>query len=339
MNKPIESTPVAAEEISEQLKALTAIATPFAAQSVGMNETLKRFVDGDLATRAAFVGFNADSGTLKKLMDADLVTGSTFAHFNSINDKLKALGPTLGAGTVGVSDTLKRYMDGDIVKGSASARFNRLSDELKQNIENVTASERLLNGPVGITDELRRSWEQTSLLSSNVDRALSSMAPSAWYHDDLKLPSLPPLEFAPNPILETNSQLAELTGTVTQLVDVARQQAELSQAIRTTTELALKYAIQSGEDAKAATLLARKSVRLTAVAITIAIITTVASIVVSYSLSNSTDARMKEEIHVLGDISGKLTILTNRPATDPSTTTKPQSKRDEGKPPAGAKPD
>jgi len=90
------------------------------------------------------------------------------------------------------------------------------------------------------------------------------------------------------------------------LVEVARQQAELSQAIRATSDLALKYAIQSGEDAKAATQLARKSVKLTFVAIVVAIITTLLSIAASYKLSNSTDERMLEQIRLLGVISNRL---------------------------------
>ena len=128
-----------------------------------------------------------------------------------------------------------------------------------------------------------------------------------------------------------------MTGTVTQLVDVARQQAELSQAIRTSADLALKYAVQSGEDAKAATLLAQKSVRLTLVAIMVAIIAAIASIAVNYNLSNSADVRLKEEIRVLGDISGKLQQLNDRAVINPAIMPKPQTQSSKGSQPASTR--
>jgi hypothetical protein len=121
------------------------------------------------------------------------------------------------------------------------------------------------------------------------------------------------------------------------LVDVARQQAELSQAIRTSADLALKYAVQSGEEAKAATLLARKSVRLTFIAIAVAIIAAIASIAVNYNLSNSADIRVKEEIRVLGDISGKLQQLNGRPVINPAITPNPQRQPNKGNQPASAR--
>lgn len=93
----------------------------------------------------------------------------------------------------------------------------------------------------------------------DVDDAISKVRIPALYDAQSFNLSDPP----PNPIWETNSHLAELTDTVTQLVDVARHQAELSQAIRNASDLALQNAIQSGEEAKAATKLARRSVRLT----------------------------------------------------------------------------
>jgi hypothetical protein len=171
----------------------------------------------------------------------------------------------------------------------------------------ATKAFRSISGLGGISDELRRSLERTALLAGNVDRSLSNMALPAWYHEDIRLPPLTPLPAPePNPVWQTNTHLSELTGTVTQLVDVARQQAELSQAIRTSADLALKYAIQSGEDAKAATLLARKGVRLTAIAITVAMLIAAVSIVVNRNLSNSTDVRLKEEIRLLQQLNDRL---------------------------------
>ena len=165
-------------------------------------------------------------------------------------------------------------------------------------------------------DALRRSFDHSALLSRSIADTLSTMhalAPTtASYRDTFE----PRAEFRAKPVvLQTNSQLSVLTSAVTQLVDVARQQAEFSQGISANAELALKFAIQSGEEAKASTLLARKSVRVAGIAIIVAFITTVASVAVNYKLSNSTDTRMKEEIRLLGDISGKLQRLSDRPVT------------------------
>jgi hypothetical protein len=187
----------------------------------------------------------------------------------------------------------------------------------------------------GISGELRRSLEHTAQLASSVDRSLSNVALPFRHRENNKLPVFPAPE--PNPIWQTNSHLSELTATVTQLVDVARQQAELSQAIRGSADLALKYAVQSGEEAKAATVLARKSVGLTLIAIVVAIIAAVAGIAVNYYLNNSTDVRLREEIRMLGDISHKLQQINDRPVTNPAVAPKPQAQPYRGSQPANGR--
>jgi hypothetical protein len=57
------------------------------------------------------------------------------------------------------------------------------------------------------------------------------------------------LELPPSPIVEINNQLAKL-------LDISRQQAELSAALTQTSQAALGQAISSGEHAKRATWLA-----------------------------------------------------------------------------------
>ena len=103
------------------------------------------------------------------------------------------------------------------------------------------------------------------MLALGLDDAISKMRiPDRDFNMLGRVPEAPSLkiseiDFAPNPIFETNSQLAELTAIVTRLVDVAKQQAELTQSIRKTSDLTLTYAVQSGEEAKTATQLARTS--------------------------------------------------------------------------------
>jgi hypothetical protein len=171
---------------------------------------------------------------------------------------------------------------------------------------------------LGADNAMTRAMEHTSLLARDVDAALSNIRIPARAYD---MPSLevPNLDLPPNPVWETNRQLAELTDTVTQLVDVARQQAELSQAIRNASDLALKNAIQSGDEAKAATQLARKSVRLTfgaiVVAVIIGILTVGVTVYENRRESANVENRRQEEIRVLREISGQLKGL-NRQAPD-----------------------
>jgi hypothetical protein len=184
----------------------------------------------------------------------------------------------------------------------------------------------------GQWSETRVNWRVARMLARDVDHALSNMRIPALTSDRLgpslevlNLESPPRLEPPPNPIWETNSRLAELIGSVTQLVGVARQQAELSQAIRDASDLALNYAIQSGEEAKAATQLARKGVWLTFGAIMVALITAILSVAVNFHLGTATDGRLQEEIRLLREISGQLKALNSRPPVDSAIKPKPQT--------------
>jgi hypothetical protein len=213
----------------------------------------------------------------------------------------------------GPGDALKRTMEGLAGPG----------DALKRTMEKLASTEKWagLTG-LHINDELKRSLEHASLLARDVDAALSNIRIPARAYD---MPSLevPNLNLPPSPILETNRQLAELTDTVTQLVDVARQQAELSQAIRNASDLALKNAIQSGDEARAATQLARKSVRLTLGAIIVAVIVGILTVGVTVYENRRESAReenrRQEEIRVLREISGRLKGLDRQaPGNPPS---------------------
>jgi len=172
------------------------------------------------------------------------------------------------------------------------------------------ATEKLAALNVG--DELKRSFAQTSLLTKDISAALHNMCiptaaigspPSAFADYD----TLTPMEPTPNPIWETNRQLAELTETVTQLVSVERQQAELTQAICNTANLALKNSIESGVEAKTATRVARRTIVVT---IVIAILSVICATYNNHRESISTETRHQEEMRVLRDISNQLEGLT-----------------------------
>ena len=87
---------------------------------------------------------------------------------------------------------------------------------------------------------------------------------------------------------------------------MSRRQAELSQAIRENSNLALQHAIASGEEAKAATRLARRSILLTCTAIVLAVLTSIWTIHDNRQLSNAMGSRLREEIRVLREISDQL---------------------------------
>ena len=204
----------------------------------------------------------------------------------------------------------------DSTKGLPEVTDLGSDNTMKRAMDSMTSAAKMaeLTGfaRLGIDNELKRAMEHTSFLARDVDVALSNIRiPASAY----QMPSLEVrnLDVPPNPVWETNRQLAELTDTVTQLVDVARQQAELSQAIRNASDLALKNAIQSGDEAKSATQLARKSVRLTFGAIIVAIIIGILNVGVTVY-----ENRRQEEIRVLREISSQLKELNRQAQGNPA---------------------
>ncbi len=230
-------------------------------------------------------------------------------------------------------EAMKRAMEGinSVKRMSELAGLDgNAQGEIKRAIEGINSAGRMTRlAGLGVSDELKRSLEQESRLASNVDRAIENMrilAPRqdgfGPIHDRMEIPEMPV-----NPIWETNRQLTELTGSVMQLVEVARQQAELSQAIRNTSDHALENSIQSGNEAKAATQLARKSVGLTRWAIIVSSVIAILSNALMFYVNqggNSTgEALRQEEIRILRDISSELKGLRAQTSTLPAN--RPQS--------------
>ena len=183
-------------------------------------------------------------------------------------------------------------------------------------VEDMQNPIRSWHGKVALSKELSEAFAHSDLLGRKVDGALSGFSVPRSFSEST-MPDLREHSFQLplNPAFETNERLAELSTNIEQLVEVAHLQAELTQAIREASDLALKNSVQSSLEAAAATRLAKRSVLLTCGAIAIAIATSVWTICDNHVLSASTDIRLKEEIRLLDEISGKLTAGTPQPSS------------------------
>lgn len=121
----------------------------------------------------------------------------------------------------------------------------------------------------GIQEQFRHSFDGVSAASAALTESLARLP--AFEVPRYEPPELPELlsphvvypEFDAKPLLsDTNEHLDELNDRLAALVDVAKHQSELTQAISESTQAALTYAIQSGAEAKASATLARTSIEL-----------------------------------------------------------------------------
>lgn len=301
-----EPSPVLADEIGRAHKLINNI------PGIGMSGTTKRI--REMMELQGMGGINASA---KRMLE--------FSGLTSINESTRrAMEGMKTPGMDTLNESTKRAIEGLAVPDFGS------NDGMKRALENLD-----LLPKHGIDDKLLRSLERTSELARAMDRTLSNIKVPR-----VPTPEIPPIEsewalspnhefitreIPANPIFETNRELSELTATVRQLFDVFQQQAELSQAIRESSDLALRHAISSGEDAKAATRLARKSIRLTLAAIVVAIVTAIVTIYDNHHLSSTTDDRLKEEIRVLHEMSDRLKPSA-APLADTAGTVEPKKK-------------
>lgn len=170
-------------------------------------------------------------------------------------------------------------------------------------------------------EQVRRSMDDVAKASAGLTDYLAGM-------QDLYPPQFLPqhLEPVPNPVYETNSRLDELNDSIIALVGLAKQQASFTQAINDSTQAALKYAIQSGEEAKVATKVARTSMRITFGALVVTVISLFVSVYLQQRSSAATDRYIREErilheqeLRVLKDISAGLAATTKTPPQSPIT--------------------
>ena len=179
--------------------------------------------------------------------------------------------------------------------------------------------------------ELRRTLDSVTLATSGLTESLtrfqnlggSSLAePHYEPRTDFVL-----TEPGPNLLEETNAQLNELIARMDALVDVAKNQAELTKAISESTQATLQYSIQAGAEAKEATGVARASIELTRQSVHIAIgalIVAVISMILGVAMPIYLDghsgtaqdlrderALRTKELQVLHEISTRLAAQAN----------------------------
>jgi hypothetical protein len=150
-----------------------------------------------------------------------------------------------------------------------------------------------------IPASLKESFARTSVLARSLDDSLTRMRnPGVRASTSANLKGLFEFELPPDPFLQINTYLANL-------LDIARQQAELSASLTQTSELALKQAIISGEDAKAATREARNGVRLGVAAIVVTLGIGIAGIYDNHRFTISADShsdRLTDTIRLLSEL-------------------------------------
>lgn len=164
-------------------------------------------------------------------------------------DALDALAGAYLAKEAGSMVSQPPHGDGATDALPAERQSERLLRLVKASIDELNNSalafEEHLNR-LTIPDSLKQSFARTSRLAHNLDHSLAQMHIPAVSAGSTERPEL---ELPPSPIVEINNQLAKL-------LDISRQQAELSAALTQTSQAALGQAVSSGEHVKWATWLA-----------------------------------------------------------------------------------
>lgn len=259
--------------------------------------------------------------------------------------KLQTAASTLRAVEDRVQEA-KRAIEAINKASSAGEAYIRDSEQSLRDIEAATGG-----GP--LAQKLLRAMRNESSVSDRLSESLGRFPTVASSFHDLGSVDMEAFQQkqeemlarrARNPVLETNERLNELIDQIDALVDVAKEQANLTVAIRQTAEATLQYSIQTGQEAKASTELARTStdltragVHLSKLALGIAIAAPIFSAMIGIAVSVYLDHRntlanerresaqsaiSQQEIRVLNEISRR---LAQPPPTLPSV--KPQPKK------------
>lgn len=198
----------------------------------------------------------------------------------------------------------------------------------------------------GLAPDLTAAFDRTSRLSESIGSALSGLrvAGKTGFGESIAKLKLPGIDGAvsasdtktvesalsrvsrpesleaalwerlpPNPVHQTNAELAELITTIRQLVEIGQRQAELSQALTETSQLALRESMNSAKTAENALRQARNSVRIAILTLVLSAIVGGTGIYQGYITGGSTDARLERLIDAVQQ-RGK----TARPAVDPN---------------------
>jgi hypothetical protein len=168
-------------------------------------------------------------------------------HFAELSkDALDALAGAYLAAEAGAMVSQSPHADGATDPLPGERQSEKLSRLVKASIDELNKSALGFEGhlkQLTIPESLKQSFAHTSLLAHNLDDSLAKMRMPAFSTDSAERSGL---ELPPSPVVEINNQLAKL-------LDISRQQAELSAALTQTSQAALGQAISSGEHAKWAT--------------------------------------------------------------------------------------
>jgi hypothetical protein len=150
-----------------------------------------------------------------------------------VNDEIKASNATdepqfvSGAGLQSQIDNAMRTLDG--------LRHVSIDEQLRRAMENVT------NASVGLKDSLA---------------SFPDLYPSRFIPLEVPLQKFPIPAAPPNPIHQTNKGIDQLNKRVDALLEIAKQQATLTEAINESTQATLRSAVQSGHLARIAIFVA-----------------------------------------------------------------------------------
>ena len=191
-----------------------------------------------------------------------------------------------------------------------------------------------ITDPLKVAGNLKESLERTLGLGRDVDNLIRAARQPA-FGASLSDSHIPEAIFRPppNPVFETNAELAELHTSIDKLVEIANRQSELSQAILDLSGRALQNAVASGTAAESASNQARRGVLIAIAALVVTVLAAVASRVDSHILGQSTDRLLHQQIAVLQEIARQKTASSDKPPvvlkanTAPDTDAKAQAKK------------
>ena len=121
-------------------------------------------------------------------------------------------------------------------------------------------------------ETMKNSMEAVASASVGLSESWASLADYRPYTSDShwETSDFAKLEPVVNPGIETNERLEQINTRFDALINVAKHQDELIQAINNSTQSALQIAVQSAKEAKEAAKLAKNSLRITLVALIVA---------------------------------------------------------------------
>jgi hypothetical protein len=190
--------------------------------------------------------------------------------------------------------------------------FNELADALgnsdSEALTRASSGQAVFFGSVG--EEFRRAMEGTATAAAALRESVDRIPDFTYSPPSYQEPLFDPGELIENPAHETNKLLNELSFSIKALVDVAKKEADLTDAINKSTETALGYAINSSKDAATATKLVRFSIWIAIFSVFIGTAVTLYLDNRNNAVANShfaeEQAVRQQEVRTLNEISAQL---------------------------------